>query len=358
MTSKTSHDFHLQRALLDNIPDMAWLKDRDSRYLAVNPAYLKILNLDERAVIGKTPHDIWPKEIADIYMQTDRSVLRSGRRRRYEESRSDQQGNVLWFETIKSPIRDDAGHIIGTVGISRDITERKAESDELIRSRAQLRELSSFQQSVREEERARISRELHDELGQTLTAMKIELIWLRDRLTESDILQGRVDRLVSIADRSVTDLRRIAANLRPMILDELGLVSAMKWLTQNSAELSGLDISLSLEREDASYEPDVSTAAFRIVQEALTNVMRHGEATRASVDVCHLNDNLHIEIKDDGRGIDQNASRQNKLGLVGMRERAHMLGGAVEIRANPEGGTIVSVRLPLIDRSTHDKLAR
>lgn len=355
---KASHNFHLQRALLDNIPDMAWLKDRDSRYLAVNPAYLKILGLNENAVIGKMPHDIWPKEIADVYMQTDRAVLRSGRRRRYEESRSDQKGNALWFETIKSPIRDDEGHIIGTVGISRDITERKAESDELIRSRSQLRELSFFQQSVREEERARISRELHDELGQTLTAMKIELIWLHDRLADSDVLQARVDRLASIADRSITDLRRIAANLRPMILDELGLVSAIKWLTQNSAELGGLDISLMLEREDAVYDAEVSTAAFRIVQEALTNVMRHGEATRASVDMHHLGGDLHIDIKDNGKGIDPNASRQNKLGLVGMRERARMLGGSVEITADPEGGTVVSVCLPLIDHSERDRLAQ
>jgi two-component system, NarL family, sensor histidine kinase UhpB len=355
--TKKAQSLHLQRALLDNIPDMAWLKDRDSRYLAVNTAYLKILGVDESTVIGKTPHEIWPKDLADVYMQTDRAVLKSGRRRRYEESRQDPNGNVLWFETIKSPIRDDRGHIIGTVGISRDITERKAESDELIRSRTQLRELSSFLQSVREEERARISRELHDELGQTLTATKIELTWLRDRLDASDQLQGKVDRLVSIVDRSIMDLRRIAANLRPIMLDELGLVSAIKWLTQNSAELTGLDISLTFDREDMNYNGEVSTAAFRIVQEALTNVMRHGEATHASVDVHHANGDLLIEIKDNGKGFGPEATRQNRLGLVGMRERANVLGGSVEIGTNPEGGTIVAVHLPLIDRSPRATVA-
>lgn len=345
-----------QRALLDNIPDMAWLKDRDSRYLAVNSAYLAIIGLREDEVIGKTPYDIWPSDLADIYMQTDRAVVKSGRRRRYEESRSDPDGRVLWFETIKSPIRDGNGHIVGTVGISRDISERKAAADELIRSRAQLRELSSFLQSVREEEQARISRELHDELGQTLTALKIELIWLRERLASQDVLQGRVDRLVSIVDRSVTDLRRIAVNLRPMILDELGLVAAMKWLTQNSAELGGLDITLSFDRQDVSYDSAVSTAAFRIVQEALTNVMRHGEAKRASVVVTHERQELHIEITDNGRGIDQSASQRNKLGLVGMRERARALGGAVAISDNPQGGTIVSVHLPLNGPPEQDRL--
>ncbi len=332
---------------------MAWLKDRDSRYLAVNSAYLKVAGLSEREVIGKSPGEIWPPEIAEVYLRTDRAVLRSGRRRCYEEARPNSQGGLSWFETIKSPIRDDAGHIIGTVGISRDISERKAAADELIRSRAQLRELSSFLESVREEERARISRELHDELGQTLTAMKIELIWLREHLpAPSSNLGPRVDRLVSVVDRSVTDLRRIATDLRPMILDELGLVSAIKWLTQNSAEMSGLEISLSFDREDIGYDPTVSTAAFRIVQESLTNVVRHGQARQASVRARHVADELRLEIADDGRGIDKATLPHDRLGIAGMRERAYALGGAVDVSGLPKGGTLVSVRIPLT-KQTH-----
>jgi signal transduction histidine kinase len=141
-----------------------------------------------------------------------------------------------------------------------------------------------------------------------------------------------------------------------MILDELGLVAAMKWLTQNSAELGGLDISLSFDRENVSYDSAVSTAAFRIVQEALTNVMRHGEAKRASVAASHDGGELHIKITDNGCGIDQSTSQRNKLGLVGMRERARVLGGVVVISDNPQGGTIVSVRLPLNDPAPRSKL--
>jgi two-component system, NarL family, sensor histidine kinase UhpB len=340
-----------QRALLDNIPDMAWLKDRESRYLAVNSAYLKVAGLSERDVIGKSPGEVWEPAIAEVYLRTDRAALKSGRRRRYEEARPNSRGELCWFETIKAPIRDDAGHIIGTVGISRDISERKAAEDELLRSRAQLRELSSHLQSVREEERARISRELHDELGQTLTAMKIELIWIRDHLSSpQNILCSHVDRLVSVADRSVTDLRRIAADLRPMILDELGLVSAIKWLTQNSAEMSGLEICLSFDREDIVYDAAVSTAVFRIIQESLTNVLRHGQARQASVSARHVADELRLEIADDGRGIDNTALPQDRLGIVGMRERAYALGGSVDVSGSPNGGTLVSVRIPLTKR--------
>lgn len=337
-----------QRALLDNIPDMAWLKDRDCRYLAVNTAYLEILRIPEHAVLGKRPDEIWPPEIAEVYLRTDRAVLRSGRRRRYEEKRPDPSGIPRWFETIKSPIRDTAGRIIGTVGISRDISERKAAESELIKSRAQLRELSNYLQSVREAERARISRELHDELGQTLTALKMELGWLKDRLPpEPAMLRTRLDRLVQIVDHSVTDLQRIASDLRPMILDELGLVSAIQWLTQTFSERSSLSIDLSFEQADVVYSKDVSTAAFRIVQEALTNIVRHSGAASAGILARHSGNELQLEISDDGRGMDVARSRGEHLGLVGMSERAHMLGGSMEIDSAPGRGTRISVRLPL-----------
>lgn len=340
-----------QRALLDNIPDMAWLKDRDCRYLAVNTAYLEILRIPEDAVLGKRPDEIWPAEIAEIYLRTDRAVLKSGRRRRYEEMRSDHSGIPRWFETIKSPIRDKAGRIIGTVGISRDISERKAAESELIKSRAQLRELSNYLQSVREAERARISRELHDELGQTLTALKMELGWFRDRLpAEPPVLRKRIDRLVQIVDHSVTDLQRIASDLRPMILDELGLVSAIQWLTQNFSERGPLSIELSFEPANIVYSKDVSTAAFRIVQEALTNIVRHSGAESARIMARHLGNELQLDISDNGRGMDLARSRRERLGLIGMSERAHMLGGSMEIDSSPGRGTRISVRLPLSDK--------
>ena len=338
-----------QRALLDNIPDMAWLKDRDCRYLAVNTAYLEILGIPETAVLSKTPDEIWPPEIAEVYLRTDRRVLKSGRRWRYEETRPDAAGKPRWYETIKSPIRDDKGRIVGTVGISRDISERKAAADELIKSRAQLRELSNYLQSVREEERARISRELHDELGQTLTALKMELGWLRDRLpAEPALLRTRLDRLTSIVDRSVIDLQRIAADLRPMILDELGLVSAMQWLTQNFTERSALSIELSFDREDVVYASDVSTAAFRIVQEALTNIIRHSRATLARLAVRHADGELQLDISDNGQGIDLTQSKRKQLGLLGMGERARMLGGSMEMQSARGQGTRIHVRLPLM----------
>jgi signal transduction histidine kinase len=262
---------------------------------------------------------------------------------------------MLWFETIKSPIRDGGGHIIGTVGISRDISERKAAEDEIVASRTQLRALSHYLQTVREEERARIARELHDELGQTLTAMKMDLGWLRERLSaEAGVLKPRVERLIGLVDRSVADLQRIASDLRPLMLDELGLVSAMHWLTDTVAAQSDLNVNLSFDREDLTYGAEVSTAAFRIVQEALTNIVRHSGAHQVTVSASHEGDELRIEIMDDGCGLPP-AAASGRLhhGLLGMHERAHMLGGSVSVESLPEdggkgaGGTRVRARLPL-----------
>lgn len=343
--------YRLQRALLDNIPDMAWLKDRESRYLGVSGAYLETLGVSEAEVIGKRPDEIWPLEIAEVYLRTDRAVLRSGKRRRYEESRRDPAGALRWFDTIKSPIRDEAGRIVGTVGISRDITGRKAVEAELRESRAQLRKLSGIEQKAREEERARIARELHDELGQTLTAIKMELGWLRQRTPpEPAQTVARVSRLIGVVDQAIVDLRRIATELRPLMLDELGLLAAIEWLAQSVTERTGLPVSVAFDRAAGAYEPEIGTAAFRIVQEALTNAVRHGGATHASVAVRHKGGDLLIVIGDDGKGIDPTSSPRGRLGLAGMRERARLAGGSVEIEGRPKRGTTVSLRLPLVRR--------
>ena len=339
----------LQRAFLDNVPDMAWLKDRSSRYEAVNAAYLNASGFSAEEIVGRTPAEIWPADIAATYLETDRAVLSSGKPRRYEETRTLADGKVHWFDTIKSPVRDPHGQVVGTVGISRDITDRKAAEAELVASRAKIRALSTFLETARENERARMARELHDELGQTLTGLKLGLRALRDAKSSSvDVAAARIDALTGMVDAAVVDLRRIAADLRPLMLDELGLGPAVEWLTGNFSTRHAIPVSLALAQLPPEISGECATAIFRILQELLTNVAKHANATAVSVTLCSERGEIDLEVSDNGGGIPMARRGQNAgFGLLGMEERAINIGGTLSLSSAPGRGTTVRARLPL-----------
>jgi signal transduction histidine kinase len=200
---------------------------------------------------------------------------------------------------------------------------------------------------VREEERARISRAVHDELGQSLTAVKIDLAWLARRLPqENDEMLERIRSTRQLAESLIQDVRRISTELRPGILD-LGLAAAVEWQVQEFQTRTGIQSSYRLLTRDA-FAPDVSTALFRILQESLTNIARHAQATRAEVVLQKQRGRLVLWIRDNGRGFDQvDSSLSKSLGLVGMRERAAILGGQVKISSAPGKGTTVAVWIPI-----------
>lgn len=341
-------DAHRQ-AILSNIPDQAWLKDIDSRYVAVNEAYARACGLSEDRILGRLPTEVWRSSIAAQYLATDRKVLATGVRQRYEERRPDRLGRLRCYETIKTPVRDRHGRIIGTAGISRDITRRKKLESELRKSRGQLRVLSAHLHSVREEERARLSRELHDELGQNLAALRFGLDWIDAQLLPGqDAAAEKVAGLRSLTDATVAIMARIATELRPIILDDLGLAVAVEWLVETVAKQTGLEIALSvgLRREPAEREIDITV--FRILQESLTNVVRHARASKVDVTLSEAGRHVVLEVADDGCGLAA-AARQRRmpaLGLLGMQERAAAVGGALSIENRADGGTRVSLRVP------------
>ncbi|GGI54088.1 PAS domain-containing sensor histidine kinase [Oxalicibacterium solurbis] len=350
--SKT--DEELQKAILSNIPDQAWLKDADSRYILVNEAFATACGLPEAQILNRRPVDVWPQEWGQEYIETDRRVMEQGVRLRYEEQRHGQDGTLRWYDTIKTPIRNAEGEVIGTTGISRDITDRKMAEQELLESRSQLRELSAYLQSVREEERTRISRELHDELGQSLTAIRIGLGVLETQygLQNASAAQAaewakNLQQLKHIADSTVESVQRIAADLRPLILDELGLASALDWLLESFSERSGIAFNLVVQPKLPAFDRDVSTAIFRILQEALTNVIRHSHATAVVVELQEDGNAITLRIADNGCGIDSVESHENSIGLLGMRERAFMLGGRLKIQSRPGSGMRIDVQIPL-----------
>jgi len=239
-------------------------------------------------------------------------------------------------------------HRLFTV-ILRDITQRKRAEDALKRQQAELRELSARILEAREDEKTVIARELHDELGQLLTALKMDLAWLRERIPEGEVA-GRARQMNAALDQTVTSVRRIAADLRPLMLDDLGLADAAGWLVEEFGRRSGVACRLEKPAETRfdGIERNVATAVYRALQESLTNIGRHAGAKHAWILLAIEDGAVRLEVEDDGRGIPADAlANTRSLGLKGMRERVLYLGGTVEVTAAPRGGTRVHVRVPL-----------
>ena len=218
--------------------------------------------------------------------------------------------------------------------------------DRLQRSFEQLRALSARLQSVREEERRRIAREIHDDLGQALTAIKFAVSSLLLALPEEYRPSKRAESIVKLIDEAIASVRRIATELRPAILDDLGLVAAVEWAAEEFEARTGTKCRLNLSADFPIIDQERATAVFRILQEALTNVARHSGATQVEVRLAVENDGLTLEIHDNGIGVeDEHVSSPQSLGVQGMQERAVLLGGKFTIRVAPNHGTIVRVHI-------------
>lgn len=228
-----------------------------------------------------------------------------------------------------------------------DLTLRRHERAEIEQSQLELRQLSASLVEAREAERRRIARELHDELGQQLSALKMELSTLRGN-HDTRVRAGRIDGMLQMIDETVGSVRRIATDLRPLMLDDLGLSAALDWLAREFSRRMGIQVKLEMDDNAPPVPERASIAVYRMVQEALTNIARHARATRAHIEIRQAAGELLLTVDDDGVGLPAMAMhRAGSHGLVGMRERCHMLGGELQIGASPLGGSRVGVRLPL-----------
>ncbi|HEY3536601.1 MAG TPA: sensor histidine kinase [Trinickia sp.] len=233
--------------------------------------------------------------------------------------------------------------------LMREVSDRKRAEHALRRSQAELRELAAISSSAREQEKRRIARELHDELAQTLATLRLEMDRLGEQqTTASGLPLPKLADMRSLVDEAVTSTRRIASDLRPAMLDDLGLAAAVQWLTEAFEQRHGIDCELIVEPVDFDLDEPYASTAYRIVQESLTNVARHAQATRAWVSLLRENGQVVLRVRDNGVGFEPLARRKpTSFGLAGLRERAYLVDGKLRIESAPGQGTTIEVRIPM-----------
>lgn len=237
---------------------------------------------------------------------------------------------------------------LAALALRRELAREAALTAELRASHQQLRELAAALQEVRETEQVRIARELHDELGQHLTGLKMDIAWLGGRLPQDPPeLARKAEGMKKLIDTAVKSVRRLASELRPLVLDDLGLVAGLEWLVQDFSTRHGIEVALNMDIGDAAPPDAQASALFRILQESLTNVARHAGASRVQVALTHADGRLVLSVEDNGQGFADGAGKRGSFGLIGIRERAIMLGGQASVSSRPGEGTQVEVSIPL-----------
>jgi len=340
------------RAIIESEPECVKLVDHQGRLLDMNPAGLEMIqaaNIEQ--VRGMLINNVVAPEHRAAFTELHQRVL-AGESGTLEFEIVGLHGRRRWLATHTVPLRDASGRIQATLGITRDITEARRADEQLRASRGALRSLATRQQDVREDERTRIAREIHDSLGQALTALKLQLV-AAHKMADANApeIAERLCETAAMVDDLVKIVRRIASELRPPILDQLGLPAAVEWLAQDFSRRSAITCDVTLLPVNGAITDELATALFRIVQEGLTNISRHAGASHVQISLGLSGGCVTLEIGDDGRGISEAATTgPHSLGILGMRERAAALGGVLEVMPRSGGGTRVSAWFPPVPR--------
>ncbi|HYE75607.1 MAG TPA: PAS domain S-box protein, partial [Blastocatellia bacterium] len=344
------------RQLTENIREVFWMNKLDySELLYISPAY--------ETVWGRTRESLYEnsRSFLDAIHPDDRVRAKtiieqggmSGFELQYRIVRPD--GSIRWIWDRGFPVKNDAGQVYCIAGIAEDITERKRAEEQLKATSEQLRALMARLRSAKEEEGIRIAREIHDELGSALTSLRWDLEEIDRTLTETpsqqpaSMVHEKIEGMLELINDTVNAIRRISSELRPGVLDDLGLVEAIEWQAQQFQARTGIKCHYDSLVENTHFDHEQSTAIFRIFQEALTNVLRHAQATEVSIKLEVTEGELVLTIADNGRGISESEKLGlHSLGLLGMQERAHLIGGTVEIAGGEGMGTTVTLRAPVL----------
>lgn len=334
------------RLIFENAPIGIFHYDEKGVVAACNRYFADIIGVPGEALKG-----------LDMYRQlTNTEVLEAlsesldGRYGRYEgEYTSMLTGRTTSVNLTFVPMMDDSGKATGGIGVVEDIHERIASELELQKSRKQLRNLSHYLLSAREEEQKRIARDIHDDLGQILSAVKMEIAWLKNRIPEDQVQeQAKAGATLELLDGAIDSVRRIISELRPALLTELGLPAAMQWQAEKFTEVSGIRCQIDIESEKMNIDDEMATAIFRIFSEAVNNAVKHSGATEIEVCLAYNEDgDIELIVSDNGVGITrEQVMRDDAFGIMGMKERVATYGGVLELSGTHGKGTVLVARIP------------
>jgi PAS domain S-box-containing protein len=316
------------------------ITDTEGHYSLINNRFEQLFGVRCENIRGLSHHDILPSRVADQFHRNDQNVLKEKRPCQVSEEIPQTDGMHTYL-SMKFPIYDENGVISGLCSIATDVTE-------LNKAQEQLRRLSAAVMDNQEKERSALARELHDELGQVLTALRMDAVWLTDHLKVSAPKAAlRALTMCNLIDKTIVDVKGLAIRLRPGVLDDLGLVDALEWFTSDFEMRYGITCVFK-HLDVPAVGNTIATAAYRITQEALTNIARHAKAHCVKVRLWTDKKGLQLNVVDDGCGFrEQDMTEEACLGIVGMRERANLVGGELQIQSRPDNGTRVQFTVPL-----------
>ncbi|MCK9294627.1 MAG: PAS domain S-box protein [Desulfobulbaceae bacterium] len=346
----------ISRDYVDNIigsmNDTLVVLEPDARISSVNKATCELLGYGEEELIDRDMHKILPMEETLFSDSGFQRVLAGEKIINLEIDYLAKEGTRVPMLFSATVLKDKEGRIEGVVGIARDITERRKAEEALRQSEWELRKLSAQLLTAQEEERRRLSVELHDELGQSLMVLKLKVRAIQRAWGAEAGLKKECDAVINYINEVTENVRRLSRDLSPSILEDLGLTIAVRRLVESSGKLYNIDCVLDMTELDALFSRDQKITVYRIVQECLTNIAKHSLASHVAITLRRQEDSFFFEVKDDGQGFDvQDAFGRDHahygLGLSAMHERVRMLGGALKVESRKEQGTSISFTLPL-----------
>jgi PAS domain S-box-containing protein len=339
------------RTLIETLPDLVWLKDPYGIYISCNPRFERFFGAKETAIKGKTDHDFVDKELADFFREKDRAAMAAGIPIINEEEVTyADDGHKELLETIKTPMYDSKGKLVGVLGIARDITKRK-HAENLVR------ELSQTLMQAQERERKMISCELHDSIAQDLSTLKLYCNRLFETKSSLDSDTKTLSKDVSaLINQTITTVRDLAYDLRPHSLDDLGLVSALEVFCEEFTEKNNTVVDFQAAGiHESTLNSDIQINLYRLVMEGLNNIRKHAAASKVIIRLVGASPDVILRIEDNGKGFDvkereRSTLNEKRMGLRSMKERVNLLQGQMSIHSQLNKGTEIVIKLPLKDK--------